>query len=169
MVTLRAITIASLGILLSAIPSTLANPDDWVDEGKINKCALVLCPAGTVCKIIDGGPACVEVVIPGDTPCGRNVCARGMVCCNESCGTCTKPGGSCLDVMCPDAEKRQDLPGTIQCGTRRCAPNQRCCDPLCGHCVLPFEVCRPRLCHAGDVERGEPKGEEDSENIESAN
>lgn len=155
MVTLRAIAITSLGVLLSAIPGTLANPDGLVEDSQIDKCALVLCQAGTVCKIIDGGPACVEVVIPGGTPCGRNVCGRGLVCCNRSCGTCTKPGDSCLDVMCPSVEKRQDLPGTIQCGTRRCAPNQRCCDPVCGRCALPFEVCRPRLCHAGDVGRGE--------------
>ncbi|GAB1317922.1 hypothetical protein MFIFM68171_08132 [Madurella fahalii] len=168
MATLRTIAIASLGLLLSALPSTLANPAGVVEDRQISKCALVLCPAGTVCTIIDGGPVCVPVPIPGGTPCGSNVCAKGLVCCNESCGTCTKPGGKCLDVMCPKAEKRQEIPRPGECGPNRCRPNQRCCDPLCGHCTFPFEICRPRICPR-PVERGEPKGDDDSENMERAN
>jgi hypothetical protein len=45
---------------------------------------------------------------PGDTaggsrePCGPNTCATGEVCCNESCGICTAPGGFCTEQFCED-------------------------------------------------------------------
>ena len=39
----------------------------------------------------DGGPRC-----------GATVCGQGMVCCNESCGICTPPGGVCIQIACVD-------------------------------------------------------------------
>lgn len=33
-------------------------------------------------------------------PCGPSVCGPGEVCCNESCGICTPPGGSCIEIYC---------------------------------------------------------------------
>ena len=32
--------------------------------------------------------------------CGPNVCGAGEVCCNESCGYCTPPGGVCTKELC---------------------------------------------------------------------
>ncbi|KAK0658088.1 hypothetical protein B0T16DRAFT_402983 [Cercophora newfieldiana] len=32
--------------------------------------------------------------------CGSNVCDAGDVCCNESCGICTPPGGACIALYC---------------------------------------------------------------------
>jgi len=32
--------------------------------------------------------------------CGPNVCVDGDVCCNESCGICTPPGGFCIQIPC---------------------------------------------------------------------
>lgn len=52
--------------------------------------------------------------------CGPTTCAAGLVCCNESCGICTEPGGGCIDLFCADA-------GTSMCGETTCAPGQTCC------------------------------------------
>ncbi|KAK0742745.1 hypothetical protein B0T18DRAFT_327927 [Schizothecium vesticola] len=90
-------------------------------------------------------------------PCGPNVCTNGTVCCNRSCGTCTKPGDKCLAVICPkvvveaapvaaEKQKRQDIPRLRQCGSKKCGMGQRCCNAACGHCVGPFEVCLPSVC-----------------------
>jgi hypothetical protein len=37
--------------------------------------------------------------VPGPA-CGPVNCASGEVCCNESCGICTAPGGSCIKLYC---------------------------------------------------------------------
>jgi hypothetical protein len=37
---------------------------------------------------------------PGGRACGNKVCAPGLVCCNASCGTCTRPGGFCTLQYC---------------------------------------------------------------------
>jgi hypothetical protein len=34
--------------------------------------------------------------------CGPVTCEVGMVCCNESCGICTPPDGSCIELECVD-------------------------------------------------------------------
>jgi hypothetical protein len=36
----------------------------------------------------------------GGTPCGPTTCPEGQVCCNESCGICTEPEGSCIEMFC---------------------------------------------------------------------
>jgi len=96
-------------------------------------------------------------------PCGPNICIGGTVCCNRSCGVCTKPGDKCLPVICPQAsetgavqaaaspaEKRQpepqDIPRPGQCGPKKCGASQRCCNAACGHCVGLLEVCLPQVC-----------------------
>lgn len=33
-------------------------------------------------------------------PCGDGHCPVGQVCCNDSCGICTEPGGYCIQVYC---------------------------------------------------------------------
>lgn len=37
---------------------------------------------------------------PSPQMCGKKACAPGLVCCNASCGTCTKPGGFCTQQAC---------------------------------------------------------------------
>lgn len=34
--------------------------------------------------------------------CGPTVCEPGLVCCNESCGECTRPGQPCITIGCVD-------------------------------------------------------------------
>src|SRR5689334_8605709 len=49
----------------------------------------------------DSGPA---------SACGPSTCASGEVCCNESCGICTPPGGFCTQMLCgPEA-----VPGPVE-------------------------------------------------------
>jgi len=87
-------------------------------------------------------------------PCGKVICAQGLVCCNASCGTCTVPGGKCLAVICPQTDKikvkRQEdtdvVDPRVRCGLKECLPGQRCCNAKCGYCVYPREVCVPEIC-----------------------
>jgi uncharacterized protein DUF6748 len=39
-------------------------------------------------------------------PCGAATCGADQVCCNPSCGVCTSPDESCLDVICPVLEEQ---------------------------------------------------------------
>ncbi|MBC8071042.1 MAG: hypothetical protein IAG13_22145 [Deltaproteobacteria bacterium] len=39
-------------------------------------------------------------------PCGAVTCGADEVCCNPSCGVCTSPDESCLDVICPVLEEQ---------------------------------------------------------------
>lgn len=43
---------------------------------------------------------CLLVCPPKTVSCGPTVCTGGQVCCNESCGICTQPGGFCIDLYC---------------------------------------------------------------------
>jgi hypothetical protein len=57
------------------------------------------CPPNKVCPKI----ACHEICHGKDktgVACGPNTCAAGDVCCNESCGICTPPGGMCTQQFC---------------------------------------------------------------------
>jgi hypothetical protein len=57
----------------------------------IDRCATMLCPAGTRCE--DG--RCV----PG-VACGSNVCGPDEFCCNASCNICAPTGGRCIQTVC---------------------------------------------------------------------
>jgi hypothetical protein len=78
------------------------------------------CGAGLVCTTIDGDckapPGCgPNVGCPavcygvcraanddaGGPSCGSVQCKKGQVCCNDSCGICTEPGGGCTKQLCP--------------------------------------------------------------------
>jgi hypothetical protein len=64
-------------------------------------CQKVLCADGFV-PITDasGCDHGCRLVPPDGQPCGPNVCAAGEVCCNESCGICTPPDASCVQIAC---------------------------------------------------------------------
>jgi len=117
--------------------------------------------------------------------CGPNICTNGTVCCNRSCGVCTKPGEKCLTVICPQAgdtgtvevaappaEKRQPEPQGIprfgQCGPKKCGVSQRCCNAACGHCVGLLEVCLPQVCDR-EVSGREVGSEDPADGMERAN
>ncbi|KAL7559207.1 hypothetical protein ACA910_014766 [Epithemia clementina (nom. ined.)] len=51
---------------------------------------------GLVINEEDSGFSEEERVIP----CGPVICVDGDVCCNESCGICTKPDYSCTQIFC---------------------------------------------------------------------
>jgi hypothetical protein len=64
--------------------------------------------------------------------CGHALCAEGLVCCNESCGTCTEPGELCSAELC-------EIP--TDCDDVVCDPGTECemlfcINPPCPvHCV----------------------------------
>ena len=55
----------------------------------------------------------------GGVQCGPTTCASSDVCCNESCGICTPPGGFCTQGLCSAADA-----GTVDAGTGpKCGPS----------------------------------------------
>lgn len=69
--------------------------------------------------------------------CGPVTCEQGQVCCNASCGICTAPGGTCVEIAC-----------TTECaGNAECAPDEYCALSHCpdgrrdGVCVPRPEAC----------------------------
>lgn len=86
--------IHSLYLALMAT-AACANPVE-LNQHEVDRCAVILCPADTVCKTIDGRTSC----IPINQVCGKVVCAQGFQCCNPSCGLCTKPGQACTMQAC---------------------------------------------------------------------
>jgi hypothetical protein len=109
--------------------------------------------------------------------CGRSVCAAGEVCCNESCGTCTPPGGACDLMLCVDpppggcsgiaalciqgtswsVEECACVPGTA-CGPSVCAAGEVCCNESCGICTPPGGACIEIYCGGGDPPPPDPGG-----------
>jgi len=74
----------------------------------------------------------------GGKACGAVTCERGQECCNESCGICVEPGGSCTEQFC-------EPPGG-PCGPVDCAKGQVCCNESCGICTEPGGVCTQQEC-----------------------
>jgi hypothetical protein len=75
-----------------------SSPEVCGCEPVTNPCAAVLCMEGTSCEVIEGKPVCVP--LPGGQACGAVTCAKGFECCNSSCGTCVRPGMSCIQIAC---------------------------------------------------------------------
>lgn len=63
------------------------------------ECAAIrfLCAEGSEPFFNECGCGCRP--IPGES-CGPTTCGEGEVCCNESCGICTAPGGFCTEQFC---------------------------------------------------------------------
>jgi hypothetical protein len=114
--------------LLSLLTSTFANPTDTVSA-----CATVLCPFEHECVVSNGKATCVPI---GGGKCGPTICAKGLQCCNASCGVCTKPGMACTMQACV---------GPV-CGRKVCAFGEKCCNESCGYCVKPGGGCTKELC-----------------------
>lgn len=80
---------------------------------------------------------------PYSMPCGINTCNVGEVCCNPSCGTCTRPGEGCDERACSGAIT---YPESQSCGMQTCNAGLSCCNPSCGICAPPGETCSQAPC-----------------------
>ena len=77
-----------------------------------NDCKFFPCPPEGGCtedaKVCDDGSTvgrdpnndCEFSPCPTERSCGTTVCGEGLVCCNASCGICTKPGMACIQLAC---------------------------------------------------------------------
>jgi len=96
---------------------------------------------------------CVNRVCVALATCGTVNCAVGEVCCNDYCGICTAPGGTCAndcktDLDCP-VQQQAGQPAMVcnncacvtPCGPVNCALGKVCCDPLNGVCTAPGGIC----------------------------
>lgn len=75
-------------------------------------------------------------------PCGMGECPEGLVCCNESCGTCVAPGQTCSQLSC----SMPAYPASAFCGRNTCSVGEVCCNISCGICAAPGESCSERIC-----------------------
>lgn len=68
-----------------------------------SQCLQVLCAEGyePITDALGCDHGCRPIT---GTPCGPGRCAAGQVCCNESCGICTEPGGFCTQQICEPIE-----------------------------------------------------------------
>jgi len=103
--------------------ATLEAPITTVKEGNSCRYNCKPCPAGQVCtQVCEVVGNCtnrcdvVALCAPGHVwdstscscrkqvgnECGDTVCPAGKVCCNDSCGICTDPGGFCTLQYCAD-------------------------------------------------------------------
>ncbi len=71
--------------------------------------------------------------------CGSTQCPEGEVCCNASCGTCTRPGDLCSQQVCGMSA----LPVSVLCGLNECNVGEVCCNPSCGTCARSEVECDP--------------------------
>ena len=110
------------------------------------QCVEIICGCeGSDCDELFGTvEQCEASCLGSGVSCGPKTCARGQVCCNESCGVCTKPGGACPAIGCepePDGGTGVEL-----CGHVICAPGLECCNESCGTCIAPGGGCTDILC-----------------------
>ncbi len=125
-------------------------------------------PAGVAPQLL-----AAEFYLPIGTPvgeaCGNTVCAVGDFCCNESCGICAPPGGSCIEIACTaqcahsECNQGNALTTTCSdCATAVCEQDAFCCtdswdglcvqqaQQLCDVCVPPPPpACEHDVCASG--------------------
>jgi hypothetical protein len=66
--------------------------------------------------------------------CGSVSCAAGSVCCNASCGICTKPGEVCIQIACNPADAGKS------CAELKCGVGETCMETRVGpQCVAHEE------------------------------
>ncbi|KAK3364688.1 hypothetical protein B0T25DRAFT_530816 [Lasiosphaeria hispida] len=121
---------SSLAILLTLL---LANP---INSTVLDPCSTIRCKSGYTCTVTNTTAQCTPV--SAGQQCGPKVCALGDECCNESCGTCTPPGGFCTQQICE--------PTGPACGKGKCYTGQVCCNASCGICTPPGGFCTMQFC-----------------------
>ncbi|MDX2024620.1 MAG: hypothetical protein SF187_30540 [Deltaproteobacteria bacterium] len=107
-----------------------------------------------------------EAPAAGGEPCGPVKCAANEVCCNQSCGICTAPGGVCTQQFCEpepandaagvcktDADCRATADYCTGCDCRALGPKQElppCTGPgvrcLADPCMTKIAVCKAGRC-----------------------
>ncbi|KAK0735280.1 hypothetical protein B0T26DRAFT_737653 [Lasiosphaeria miniovina] len=115
----------------------LGNPIASEIRQDLSPCATVRCAANTTCEVINGNQA--KCVLDKGEICGITVCAADLVCCNPSCGICTRPNMACTQQVC-------EVPPQKQCGTKLCPTGQVCCNSSCGICTPPGGFCTQQFC-----------------------
>lgn len=116
-----------------------------------------------VCTTCAPGTRCLRrcrLECPQDVvSCGSNMCRNGDVCCNESCGICAPPGGSCTQQVCGPTPPCVD---TVLCIRGfHWSPTQCACVPD-GSCVtdddcrLIPDFCTGCDCRALSVQEPDP-------------
>jgi len=106
MVTVRAFLSAALIILVSQFCGCGSSGDPGIGEVEGTRMSRAAFSSGcrVVCATCAPGTLCPHhctLDCPKDTvPCGSTVCQGGDVCCNDSCGICTPPGGVCTQQFC---------------------------------------------------------------------
>ncbi len=83
------------GCACNALASS--EPDPKCD-GTLVKCFAE--PCGGKAAACVNGTCQVADAAPAGEACGSSVCPSGQVCCNASCGICTAPGDSCIQLFC---------------------------------------------------------------------
>ena len=64
-------------------------------------CPPVVCTLACQYGFQRGADGCeICACAPPPPSCGSVTCAAGLTCCNASCGICTPPGGSCIQIAC---------------------------------------------------------------------
>lgn len=84
--------------------------------------------------------------------CGEATCPPTQVCCNESCGICTPPGGACVQMICePKPDASGAAPTTGPTTEAACATDADCrtyssyCPEMpCGCLALASSAADPR-------------------------
>jgi hypothetical protein len=185
-------------LLLSAGCQMLVDADPKeIGTGALkDACQDVDCKAGTHCALID--VQCIKAPCDpvaqciaddlgaepigdgdgdGDTgvsgqACGKSVCGEGTVCCNASCGICTKPGGVCIQLACDEEPSKPTCAATLckegtvcvegpngaeckpqqepsSCALALC-PKDTYCDDISGQATcLPLPSCDGTKCDEG--------------------
>lgn len=107
-------------------PDRVCNFDAGICRGPSNCDPTQGCP--TICMLV-GTCEPKKAPPPKGEPCGAKTCDAGMVCCNDSCGICTPPGGACILLECqPAAECRTDVD---------CTTHESVCGGMCSCEALP--------------------------------
>lgn len=149
------------------------------------KCGSVLCPSGTTCcnalcgictppgmmcvqgckvepslPVLTLTPVVRKEAVEEPVKCGKNVCGEGEVCCNSSCGVCTKKGGFCTLQYCGPVDEEvvepPAKPTTLppkepilvgeKCGRNVCGKGQFCCNSSCSQCAPLGGACTMQFC-----------------------
>jgi len=119
----------------------------------------------TVCPTCAPGQPCPQFCRiecpPGVVPCGPSTCTHHEVCCNESCGICTPPGGVCTQQQCAPPTPCVD---TVLCirgfhwSPERCAcvPDEPGTCASDDECRLVQDLCTACDCRALSVDDPDP-------------
>ncbi|KAK4187945.1 hypothetical protein QBC35DRAFT_434078 [Podospora australis] len=147
-------------VLFALSLGVTANPINVLDARAPADCSLVRCRENTTCAVLAGTAVCVPDAPQGEV-CGHIVCAKGLTCCNASCGTCVKPGMMCTQQVCERSAEPAPAPAAAApkgevCGNTVCAEGLTCCNASCGMCVKPGMMCTQQICESPVVELPAP-------------